>query len=73
VYQDAQGEWRMDEAKVEALVAQTLADPPRAAVIVEQMMNYRAPRGVWNQGGCIDASREFPLPVCPGTERVRLP
>ena len=57
----------MDESIVEARVAQTLADPLATNRILDHMMRLRDPAGVYDQGGCIDASREAVRCVRPGT------
>jgi len=36
------------------------------------MMRLRDPKGVYARGGCIDASREHPRFVRPGTSDIRL-
>ncbi len=59
VYLDAQGEARIDEAKVAALVEATLKDPAGVGKILELMQRYREPKGVYVKGGCIDTTREF--------------
>ena len=59
-FRDAQGEMQMDETKVEALVAQTLADREACAQIYERMHRLRDPLGVDAGGGCMDATRETP-------------
>jgi Protein-glutamine gamma-glutamyltransferase len=59
-YTDAQGQLQMDEAVVEARVAQTLHDPAQTRAIIDRMMRLRDPRGVYADGGCIDATREYP-------------
>jgi hypothetical protein len=62
---DAQGEMQMDETKVEALVAQTLADREACAQIYERMHRLRDPLDVCAGGGCMDATRETPKFVTP--------
>jgi hypothetical protein len=57
---DDQGELQMDENKVEQLVAQTLADPVAFDRIFERMHRLRDAQGVYDQGGCMDATREAP-------------
>ena len=57
-FRDAQGEMQMDETKVEALVAETLADQENCAKIYEQMHRMRDPLDVYAGGGCMDATRE---------------
>jgi len=67
------GELRMDEARVEALIERTQNDPVKSARILQQMLKLRDPQGVYGDGGCIDASRECPRHVCPGTANIVLP
>jgi Protein-glutamine gamma-glutamyltransferase len=74
VYFDAQGDERMDEDKVEALVAATLKQPDEVARILALMERYREPRGVYTDaGGCIDTTREFARWVRPETADLILP
>jgi len=70
---DAEGEPRMDEKLVDALVTRSKADPDEAARIVAQMSRLRDPKGVYADGGCIDATRECPRAVCPESADIRLP
>ncbi|MBP8149011.1 MAG: hypothetical protein KAY21_04760 [Limnohabitans sp.] len=63
VYTDAQGELQMDETVVEALVAQTQAQPEARAHVLERMLRMRDPKGVYAEGGCIDTTREYPKSV----------
>jgi hypothetical protein len=72
-YVDAEGDLRMDEAIVAAKVLETRADPLKLAAVVARMARLRDERGVYAEGGCIDASREFPRCVCPGTADIALP
>ena len=37
------------------------------------MQRLRDPQGVYAEGGCVDATREFPRPLCPGTSTIALP
>ena len=74
VYLDAQGDERMDEDKVEALVKTTTEDPAEVARIMAVMTRYREPRGVYTDaGGCIDTTREFARWVRPETADLILP
>ncbi len=68
-YLDARAEMQMDEARVEAHVARTRQDPVQRRRVLRQMGRLRDPMGVYAQGGCIDASREFPRQLCD----IRLP
>lgn len=72
-YVDIDGALRMNEAVVEAMVRETMADPLRLAQVIGRMARLRDGRGVYAEGGCIDVSREFPRCVCPGTAEIVLP
>jgi hypothetical protein len=63
VYTDTQGALLMDETVVEALVAQTQAQPALRAQVLERMVRMRDPQGVYADGGCIDTTREYPKSV----------
>lgn len=73
VGQDADGSLRMDEAIVEEYVRATMNDPAEVERILGRMMRLRDPQGVCANGGCIDASREYPRWVCLGTSDLVLP
>jgi len=70
---DASGALVMDEAVVEARTRETLGDAEETARILQRMRRMRDPQGVYAEGGCIDASREYPRCVCPGTADMVLP
>lgn len=72
VARDEDGRMFMDEVAVEQGVARSLVDPDESQEILGQMMRYRAPQGVYANGGCIDASREYPRFVHPETSDIRL-
>ena len=55
-----QSAMQMDEDLVEAKVAATRVDPVKKQRVLKQMARYRDPTGIYSEGGCIDASREFP-------------
>ena len=63
VYTDAQGGLHMNETVVDALVAQTQADPLAQAQVLERMLRMRDPKGVYADGGCLDTTREYPKSV----------
>jgi hypothetical protein len=67
VYLDDAGVWCMDEAVVAQQVAQSLADPHKLQSILLGMKKYREPSGVYQNGGCIDATRESPRLLRPQT------
>jgi hypothetical protein len=68
-FEDHDAEIRMDESRVEALVARTRTRPPHRRAVLSRMARYRDPGGVYNGGGCIDASREFPCSL----NQIRVP
>lgn len=72
-YTDDAGELRINESIVEAGVKASSADPVETARILELMLRMREPKGVYQSGGCIDTSREYPRWVCPGTADMVLP
>jgi len=72
-YVDGAGDLRMNEAIVAARVAETAANPAALAAVVARMSRLRDTRGGYADGGCIDVSREFARPVCPGTAGIVLP
>ncbi len=67
VFVDDDGELQMNEELVESCVKQSMADPSKFQMILDRMMRYRDPQGVYKEGGCIDASRESPRYVRPST------
>ncbi|MDA7417395.1 hypothetical protein PGB34_13580 [Xenophilus arseniciresistens] len=73
LWHDAQGEARIDEARVAQAMARTRADPAALARILARMQRFRDPRGVYAEGGCIDSTREQLRWVCPGSADLRLP
>ena len=73
VYTDAQGELQMNESVVESHVAQTLANPQAKARVLERMLRMRDPKGVYAEGGCVDATREYPKGVSPQHCELVLP
>lgn len=73
VYRDAEGNYQMDESIVEERVLATKNNPEEVERILELMLKLRDPLDTNMHGGCIDASREFPCWVCPGTSNLVLP
>jgi hypothetical protein len=73
VCQDAEGNLQMDESVVAERVRATMCDPVELERILAHMMRLRDPQGIYADGGCIDASREYPRCVCPGTSDINLP
>ena len=72
-FTDSEGELRINEDIVEQRVAQTLLDAALTAEVMQQMLRLRDAQGVYDKGGCIDATREAPRTVCPGTAAIVLP
>lgn len=60
---DAGGQLAMDEGRVAEAVQATRQDPAFMQAVLERMMRLRDPQGVYAEGGCIDATREFPRSV----------
>jgi hypothetical protein len=73
LYRDAEGDERIDEARVETLVAAAQQDAPELERTLALMQRYREPRGVYRDGGCLDTTREFARWVCPDTTDLVLP
>jgi len=73
VFIDAEGEPRIDEARVAQQVQRTLGDAAATAVVLAQMLRLRDPAGQYLGGGCIDRTREGPRWVCAGSSDIRLP
>lgn len=72
-YHDETGELQIDETLVEQLVRTSMNDPAEIRKILDTMLRFREPAGVYIDGGCIDTSRECPRWVCPETSDLRLP
>lgn len=72
-YLDAQGKLQIDETEVEARVGKTLKDPDELERILEIMLRFRDEQGIYEEGGCIDTTREYPRWVCPAGATIRLP
>lgn len=72
-YTDEAGELRINEEIVEAGVKASGADPVEASRILDLMLRMREPKGVYQSGGCIDTSREYPRWMRPGTADMVLP
>jgi len=67
------GKLSMDEVVVETRTHQTLNDSTEITRILRETTKLRDPQGLYANGGCIDASREFPRMVSPGTADILLP
>lgn len=73
VVNEPSGVMHMDETEVERRVALSKAVQGESASILNQMIEWRAPKGVYGQGGCIDTTRESPRWVCEGTADLEMP
>jgi hypothetical protein len=69
----ADGVLSVDDGEVDRLVAQSLADPTEIERILGIMLRPREPQGVYENGGCIDISRECARWVRPGSADIALP
>jgi hypothetical protein len=72
-YRDNTGELQIDETAVEKNVRDAINDPAETRRILEKMLRYREPGGVYIDGGCIDTTREYLRWVCPDTSDLMLP
>lgn len=73
VYLDADGNIQMDESLVAEHVRATMLEPDKMQDIIGRMMRLRDPQDVYADGGCIDASREYPRWICPESADLVLP
>jgi len=67
------GAARIDETVVETRLQESLADPAASSAILERMLRYRDPQGVYADGGCIDSTRECPRRLCTASTDIELP
>lgn len=72
-YLGKNGKLLVDEEVVDERVRLSLANPDEVGFILRQMMRLREPAGVYVNGGCIDATREYVRCVRPGTAEIYLP
>jgi Protein-glutamine gamma-glutamyltransferase len=73
VFTDEHNNLKMDECKVDQLVALSKQDSLGLQKICERMMRLRDPQGIYADGGCMDNTRESPRWVRPNTTDIRLP
>jgi len=66
-YLDPSGELKINENIVEERVRNAMQNPAEVENILQIMLCYREPQGVYVKGGCIDATREYPRYVRPET------
>jgi hypothetical protein len=72
-FRDTNGELQMDESRVSELLDQTMTQPAEVAKIMRRMYRLRDPKGVYENGGCMDTSREFLRWVRPSTCDIIMP
>ena len=72
-YEGVDGELHMDEGVVESCVIKTMSDEGVKNAVIDRMMRYRDPKGVYELGGCIDTSRESPRWVGQTTTDIHIP
>jgi len=71
-YQDAEGVWRMDEKLVQEHMLKTKQDPSQHARILEAMRKIQDGPGIYADGGCVDATREYTRWVRPESCDIHL-
>lgn len=71
-YQDPEGIWRMDEKLVQDRMRETEQDPAEHARILEAMRKIQDGPGIYADGGCIDATREYTRFVRPESSNIEL-
>ncbi len=72
-FRDTNGELQMNESRVSELLDQTMTQPAEVAKIMRRMYRLRDPKGVYENGGCMDTSREFLRWVRPSTCDIIMP
>jgi hypothetical protein len=70
---NAQGEAWIDETIVEACVKKTLEDPLKLEQVLRVMKRMRDGKGIYAEGGCLDASRECPKQIYAEACELQLP
>ncbi len=71
-YQDFEGIWRMDEKLVQEQMRKTEQDPAEHARVLLAMRQIQDGPGIYAQGGCIDATREYTRWVHPTSCNIQL-
>jgi hypothetical protein len=70
---NAKGVAWIDETLVEERVQATLQDSEKMQKILNLMMRMRDGKGIYAEGGCLDASRECPKQIHPTSCELQLP
>jgi hypothetical protein len=50
-----------------------LRNPTKLKWVLQRMMKMRDPKGVYENGGCLDSTREYPKQIFPGSNELNLP
>jgi hypothetical protein len=72
VRKDKTGRLEIDEDLLKELVYETLSSDFEVQKIMDLMMRYRDPQGVYGQGGCIDKTRDTFRWVYPHTTNIEI-
>lgn len=72
-YLDGGGKLQVSDDIVDERVAETLANEAETQEILQRMLRWRDPSGVYLEGGCIDTTRECARHVTPAHTQIRFP
>ena len=72
-YRDARNELQVDETVLNAKIEETRSKPQQAEDIFQRMFRLRDPQGIYDQGGCMDTTREAVRQVRPETSDIVMP
>ena len=72
VYRDRDGHLKIDEDVVQRKMRETLAHRDQLKAVLETMMKFRDPAGVYAEGGCIDLTRDSLRWILPETSNIEL-
>ena len=72
VRKDKLGVFGINEDLVKELVDQTLCSEEQTHKVIDVMMKYRDPQGVYADGGCIDITRDTFRRVCPDSTNIEI-
>jgi len=73
VTSNSAGDLWLDETIVEASVQETMKAPDKVQDVLHLMMRIRDPKGIYAEGGCLDATREHPKQIFPPNIELSLP
>jgi hypothetical protein len=72
-YLDGGGKLQVSDDIVDERVAETLANEAETHEILQRMLRWRDPSGVYLEGGCIDTTRECARHVTPAHTQIQFP